>query len=124
MPANARVLVAHSLVRDVQAVHEFLVAQDSTSAEHRQALLLQQLNEAREQLGWNPALGRPARCMEARSAKGAQLAARVAALAATHKVPHVRELVLKPYVLLYAHSDKEVVLLALKHERQQMFKLE
>jgi len=33
-------------------------------------------------------------------------------------LPVLRELVLARHVLLYAHSEKEVVLLSLRHERQ------
>jgi hypothetical protein len=45
------------------------------------------------------------------------------ALAAAQGVPELRELILRPYVLLYAHSASRVVLLALKHERQLEFQL-
>lgn len=51
------------------------------------------------------------------------MAARAITLAAVHGVPELRELVVKPYVLLYAHGDR-VVLLALKHDRQLIFQLE
>ena len=44
-------------------------------------------------------------------------------LAAAHGVPHLRELVVKPYVLLYAHGQDRVVLLALKHQRELQFHL-
>jgi hypothetical protein len=33
-------------------------------------------------------------------------------------LPHLREFVIASHVVLYAHSDTEVVLLALKHHRQ------
>ncbi|GAP34714.1 hypothetical protein ABXN37_06060 [Piscinibacter sakaiensis] len=49
------------------------------------------------------------------------MAARAKGLAAVHGVPELRELVVKPCVLLYAHSADRVVLLALKHERQLVF---
>lgn len=52
------------------------------------------------------------------------MAARAAALAVAHGVPQLRELVVKPYVLLYAHGEDRVLLLALKHERQLVFKLD
>jgi hypothetical protein len=38
-------------------------------------------------------------------------------------VPGLRELVVKPYILLCAHSADRVVLLALKHERQLVFRV-
>jgi len=123
LPVNARIQAAQSFVLNVRSAHEFLLQQDSTSAETRYAALVARLKEAREHLGWNPAAGRPARFLDAHSAQGQAMAARAMAIAATHGVPQLRELVVKPYVLLYAHSDDRVVLLALKHERQLVFQL-
>ena len=51
------------------------------------------------------------------------MAARAMDLAAVNGVPELRELVVKPYVLLYAHGKDRVVLLALKHERELTFHL-
>lgn len=51
------------------------------------------------------------------------MAERAAALAAVHGVPTLRELVLKPYILLCAYSKDSVVLLVLKHERELGFRL-
>lgn len=123
LPANARIQAAQSFVRNVRSAQEFLHQQDSITAESRCGALLARLKEAREHLRWNPAAGRPARFLEAQSAQGQAMAARAIALAAAHSVPELRELVVKPYVLLYAHSNDCVVLLALKHERQLVFQL-
>lgn len=123
LPANARVQAAQSFARDLRCAHEFLHQQDGHAAEETYGLLLRQLNEAREHLRWNPAVGRPARFLQPHSAQGKALAARALALAAAQHTPHLRELVVKPYVLLYAHSKDRVVLLALKHQRQLEFRL-
>ena len=123
LPVNARIQAAQSFVRAVRSAHEFLHLQDRDTADDRYGALLQQLKEAREHLRWNPAAGRPARFLGSHSAQGGALAARALALAAAHGVPQMRELVVKPYVLLYAHSDERVVLLALKHERQLVFRI-
>lgn len=123
LPVNARIQAAQSFIRNVRSAQEFLNQQDSGSADTRYGDLLVRLKEAREHLRWNPAAGRPARFLEARSAQGQALAARALALATAHGVPQLRELVVKPYVLLYAHSSDRVVLLALKHERQLVFQL-
>jgi hypothetical protein len=45
-------------------------------------------------------------------------AAEVLQLATEAGLPHLREYVLGQHLVLYAHSDTEVVLLALKHHRQ------
>lgn len=123
LPANARIQVAQSFVRNVRSAQEFLRQQDAISADERYAALLARLKEIREYLRWNPAAGRPARFLQTRSAQGQAMAVRAKALAAAQGVPELRELVVKPYVLLYAHSDDRVVLLALKHERQLEFQL-
>lgn len=123
LPVNARIQATHSFVRNVRSAQEFLHQQDTTSAEARYGTLLAQLKEAREHLRWNPAAGRPARFLQMHSAQGQTMAARALALAAKHGVPQLRELVVKPYVLLYAHSDKRVALLALQHQRQLVFQL-
>lgn len=123
LPVNARVQAAQSFVRNVRSAQEFLHQQDSANAEARYGTLLVRLKDAREHLRWNPAGGRPARFLTAHSAQGRALSARAMALAAAHGVPELRELVVKPYVLLYAHGKDRVVLLALKHERQLIFVL-
>jgi hypothetical protein len=123
LPANAHIQAAQSFVRNVRSAQEFMREQDSMSAEARYRALLAQLKEAREHLRWNPAAGRPARFLQANSAQGQAMAARAVALAAKHGVPQLRELVVKPHVLLYAHGTDRVVLLALKHERQLVFEL-
>jgi hypothetical protein len=82
---------------------------------------LRHLNEARNLLRWNLKL---ADLPASRSSQGRALAARAVALAAAQGVPQLRELVVKPYVLLYAHGEDRVLLLALKHERQWVFKLD
>jgi hypothetical protein len=124
LPVDARVQAAHSFVRDVRCVHEFLSGQDSASADERYGRLLVQLTEAREHLRWNPAAGRPARFLQAHSLQGRALAARAKTLASAHGVPQLRELVVKPHVLLYAHGEDRVVLLALNHERQLAFQID
>ncbi len=98
--------------------------QDGTTADARYAALLERLQDARGHLRcWNPAAGRPARFLQAKSLQNQALAARVIRLATKQSVPQLRELVLKPYVLLYAHGEARVLLLALKHERQWSFEL-
>lgn len=123
VPVNADIQAAQSYVLNVRAAQEFLVQHDAASADARYQALIGHLKEARDLLRWNPASGRPARFLSAQSGQGRAMAARAKALAAAHGVPELRELVVKPYVLLYAHSADRVVLLALKHERQLVFQL-
>ncbi|MDH4392820.1 MAG: hypothetical protein QE285_15520 [Aquabacterium sp.] len=55
--------------------------------------------------------------------QGQVLALRARQLAATLGAPHLREAVLRRHLLLYAHTDSEVSLLVLKHERQLAYAL-
>lgn len=121
LPVKATVQAARSYVLNVRAAYEFLLQQDAASADARYATLLAELKRARDLLRWNPASGRPARFLQANSGQGRASASRARALAAAHGVPELREWVVKPCVLLYAHSAERVVLLALKHERQLVF---
>lgn len=74
-------------------------------------------------LAWNPECGRPARFLTGLSAQQLVRAQRVSKLAQEAGLPHLRELILGRHVLLYAHSDSEVRLLALRHERQLTYGL-
>ncbi len=123
LPVNARIQAAHSFVRNVRSGQDFRHQQDSVSAKARVGALVARLKEARQHMHWNPAAGRPARFLQTESSQGQAMAARAIALAAEHGVPQLRELVVKPYVLLYAHSADRVALLALKCERQLAFQL-
>jgi hypothetical protein len=69
-------------------------------------------------LAWSPASGRPARFLRPNTAQASLRLAAVQQLAQSAGLPHLREYVIGSYVVLYAHSDTEVVLLSLKHHRQ------
>jgi len=123
LPAYAQVQAAITYIRNVRAAEDFFVLQDASSAPARYAALLKELKKGREHLAWNLTSGRPARFLQLRSAQGQAVGARALALAQAHGVPNLRELVVKPYVVLYAHSDVRVVLLAMKHERELTYSL-
>jgi hypothetical protein len=100
------------------AVHAFMVEQDAVSATTRLAQLKRELREMKTLLAWSPASGRPARFLEPNTAQGSLRLAAVQHLALSAGLPHLREFVIGAHVVLYAHSDSEVVLLSLKHHRQ------
>lgn len=117
-PVNAQVGATPNFAASLQAVHAFMVEQDAASAPARLAQLKRDLRQMKTLLGWSPASGRPARFMHAQSAQAHLRLAAVQQMAQSAGLPHLREYVIGPYVVLYAHSDTEVVLLALKHQRQ------
>lgn len=95
-----------------------MIEQDAASAPERFSKLQAQLRKARELLSFAPGSGRPARMLEARTGFGRFQSQQAMAFAQAHGTPGLRELVLARHVLLYAHGDVEVVLLALRHERE------
>ena len=123
LPASVRLQAAQSFVRDVRASGDFMRQQDAASADARHAQLLSQLAQARELLRWNPEAGRPARLLQSQAFQGRAIVERALTLADTLGLPNLRELIVKPYVLLYAHGSDCVVVLALKHKRQLAFRL-
>ncbi len=118
LPANAQIHAAQSFIISVRNAYGFLQKQDASHAEEHFQELLAQLAKARERLRWNPASGRPARFLNLKSAQGRALASRAKAHAASMGAPELRELIIRPYVLLYPHGEKQVFLLSLRHERQ------
>lgn len=117
-PVNAQVSAAPNFAASLQAVHAFMVAQDAASAPARLVQLKRDLREMKTLLAWSPASGRPARFLRANSMQASLRLAAVQQLAQSAGLPHLREYVIGSHVVLYAHSDIEVVLLSLKHHRQ------
>jgi hypothetical protein len=123
LPAGARIRATRSFAASQRAVLAFMQAQDPDTAVARYTDLLAELQPVLQRLAWAPASGRPARFLDAASLQGRALAQRAQQLATALGAPHLREAVLKRHLLLYAHGDSEVFLLALKHERQLAYAL-
>lgn len=115
---SAQVGAAPHFAASLRAAHAFMVEQDAASAPSRLVQLKRDLREMKTLLAWSPASGHPARFLRPKSAQARLRLAAVQQLAQSAGLPHLREYVIGPYVVLYAHSDTEVVLLALKHHRQ------
>ena len=125
LPLNAKVEAAPNFLANLDAAHQFLQLQDADSADARLAKLKQDLRDMIAILAWSPASGRPARFLSAKSAQATLKANAVQQLAEQAGLPHLREYVVgQQFIVLYAHSDTDVVLLALKHQRQLMYSAE
>jgi len=74
-------------------------------------------------LSFSPTSGRPARFLDARTGWGQFQAQQAVQLARAIGMPDLRELVLARHVALYAHSERDVLLLSLRHERQLGYRL-
>ena len=118
LPVNATVGAAPNFAANLEAARAFFVIQDAASADTRYQQLKRELREMQAILRWSPACGRPARFLNAHSAQARLRTATVLQLAGQLGLPFLREYVVVQHLVLYAHSDTEVVLLALKHQRQ------
>ena len=115
---SAQVSAAPHFASCIESVRAFMVEQDAATASARFARLKSDLREMKTLLARSPAGGRPARFLQPNSAQARLRLAAVQRLALSAGLPNLREYVVGSHVVLYAHSDTEVVLLALKHYRQ------
>lgn len=121
LPPNARVEAAPNFLANLDALREFLRLQDADTAVTRMTRLKAELREMIAVLAWSPASGRPARFLSPKSAQARLKATAVLLLAEQAGLPALREYVVGQHIVLYAHSATDVVLLALKHQRQLVF---
>lgn len=124
LPENARVEAAPNFLESLEAAHQFFVLQDADSAASRLTKLKSELRDMISILSWSPASGRPARFLAAKSAQVQLKADAVQRLAEQAGLPHLREFIVSQHIVLYAHSEAEVVLLAIKHQRQLVYSAE
>ena len=118
LPLNAKVEAAPNFIANLEAAHQFFILQDADRADTRLAKLKTDLSEMISVLAWSPAGGRPARFMAATSMQARLRLGAVVQLAEQAGVPDLREYVVGQHIVLYAHSKTDVVLLAIKHQRQ------
>jgi hypothetical protein len=124
IPVNARVRAVPGFLASLRAARGFMEEQDAASAPTRFGRLQAEVSKARALLCFAPASGRPARFLDARSGWARFQAEQARQLARALDVPELRELVLARHVVLYAHSEREVVLLSIRHERQLGYRLD
>ena len=118
IPANAKVRAVPNFLDCLRAARGFMVEQDAASAPARFEKLQAELVKARSLLSFAPTGGRPARFLDAKTGWGQFQAQQALQLAQALGMPELRELVLARHVVLYAHSERDVLLLSLRHERQ------
>lgn len=122
LPISAKVEAAPNFLANLDAAHQFFQVQDADSAESRLIKLKEDLREMIAILAWSPASGRPARFLSAKSAQATLKTNAVQQQAEQAGLPNLREYVVgQQFIVLYAHSDTDVVLLAVKHQRQLVY---
>lgn len=100
-----------------------MLEQNADSAPRRFERLQAELVKARALLSFSPTSGRPARFLDAKTGWGQFQAQQAVQFARAIGMPELRELALARHVLLYAHSERDVLLLSLRHERQLGYRL-
>ncbi len=123
IPVNAKVRAVPNFLACLRAARGFMVEQDAASAPARFEKLQAELVKAQGLLSFAPTSGRPARFLDAKTGWGQFRAQQAVELALTLGMPELRELVLARHVLLYAHSERDVLLISLRHERQLGYRL-
>ncbi len=118
LPTRARVEAAPNFLSNLEVARLFFAEQDENSASDRFRKLKAELREMVTLLSWSPASGHPARFFTGRSAQARLRVQAVQQLAAQAGLPYLREYIVSRHIVLYAHSEAEVALLALKHQRQ------
>ena len=121
IPVNAKVRAVPNFLACLRAARGFMVEQDAASARFEE--LQAELVRARSLLSFAPASGRPARFLGAKTGWGQYQAQQAVQLAQALGMPELRELVLARHVMLYAHSERDVLLLSLRHQRQLGYRL-
>jgi plasmid stabilization system protein ParE len=102
----------------LEAIQEFMLTQDVSSAPKRMDDLWEQIYRFHDLVVIHPQLGQPAGFLDARSAEGRVRLNKLLRRAIDAGVPDFREYVLRGYVVLYAHSDSRVLVLAIRHQRE------
>ena len=123
LPVNAKVRAVPNFLACLHAARGFMVLQDATSASARFEKLQAELVKARGLLAFAPTSGRPASFLDAKTGWGRFQAQQAVQLAQALGMPGLREVVLARHVVLYAHSERDVLLLSLRHERQLEYRL-
>ena len=124
LPLNAKVEAAPNFLANLDNVYQFFQLQDVNNADARLTKLKADLREMVTVLAWSPASGRPARFLFSKSAQAKLKTNTVLHLAEQAGLPGLREYVIGQHIVLYAHSATDVVLLALKHQRQLLYSAE
>lgn len=121
LPLNAKVEAAPNFLANLDGVHQYFKIEDPDTAIERLAKLKAGLREMVAILAWSPASGRPARFLSAKSAQAKLKTDAIKQLAKQAGLPDLREYVVGQHIVLYAHSETDIVLLAVKHQRQLIY---
>ena len=109
---------AETLEERLETIQEFMFQQDPVSAPDRIEQLWSEIYCFGDLVALHPKIGRPAGALAAISIEGQVRLARVLRLAVEAGLPELREYVLRSHLMLYAHSNTNVLLLSIRHQRE------
>lgn len=124
LAAKATVEAVPNFLENLEAAHQFFMLQDAESAASRLSKLKAELRQMVQILAWSPSSGRTACFFKIKSAQARLKAEAVIQLAELAGLSDLREYIVGQHIVLYAHSDNSVVLLALKNQRQLIYSAE
>ncbi|SAL04381.1 hypothetical protein AWB81_06677 [Caballeronia arationis] len=113
--------VAEFFGESLDAIEEFMLAQDEDSAARRSDMLEREIVHLIERLGHYPKIGRRAEFYALTSAASQAWLEQVKQLAVQAGLPEFREYVLSSFLILYACSTTRVMLLSIRHEREAKY---
>jgi plasmid stabilization system protein ParE len=120
---RVQVRATENFLANLDQLGEFLLQISPEAAPRAHQRLREEIDGLLTLLQAHPGIGRPARLLQTRSIQGRERATRAERLAQSLGAGELREYVLKDHIVLYAHSDVAVFLLAIKHHRQLEYQL-
>ena len=120
-PSAASVRLSGPFESHIAEHYLFFERQDPDTAQARLDALVDRLLEGIGHIASHPEIGRPAWFLKATHPQAKAELTRAQALAEQYGVGQFRELVLKPYLMLYAHGESGIVVLGLRHGRQLLY---
>lgn len=102
----------------LDVLYEFFLTQDVASAPARAEELNEELLQFVDLVKLHPKIGRPAGLLSTGSLEGRARLETLLLLASKAELPELREYVLRSHLVLYAHSDKRVLFLSIRHQRE------
>jgi len=123
IPVNAKVRAVPNFLACLRAARGFMVEQDAASAPARFGKLQAEFVKALVLLSFAPTSVRPARFLDAKTGWGQFQSQQAVQPAKALGMPELRELASARHVVFYAHAERDVLLLSLRHERQFGYRL-
>jgi plasmid stabilization system protein ParE len=102
----------------LDVLQEFFLTQDIASAATRAEELTEEILRFVDLVKLHPKIGRPAALLSASSLEGRRRLETLLRLASEANLPELREYVLRSHLILYAHSDKRILFLSIRHQRE------